>query len=101
MSCVLYSARRNPPWPFLGKVFRLLATGTEAAAYINTLSGCPAAGLGANHPHSIQFLPVMSTVSFDPFSVTLCLPSWYDFSLLCPVMPFPPKQTTQMRNSRY
>lgn len=74
----------------LGKVFRHLMTGTEAAAYINTISGCPALGLGANHPHSIQFLPVMSAVSFDPFGVTLRLPSWYNFNLLCPLIRFPP-----------
>lgn len=28
----------------------------------------------------------MSSVSFDPFSVTLCLPSCYHFNLLCPLM---------------
>lgn len=58
-------------------------------------------GLGANHPHSFQFLPVISAVSFDPFSVTLCSRSWYDFSRLCPPLLFLPKQTTQMRNPRY
>lgn len=58
-------------------------------------------GLGASHPHSFQFLPVIIAVSFDPFSVTLCSPSWYDFSLLCPPLLFPPQQTTQMRNPRY
>lgn len=93
--------KEKSPLALLGKVFRLLVTGTEAPAYINTLSGCSTVGLGANHPQPIQFLPVMTAVSFDPFSVTLCLPSWYDFSLLCPLLLFPPKQTTQMRNSRY
>lgn len=58
-------------------------------------------GLGASHPHSFQFLPVIIAVSFDPFSVTLCSPSWYDFSLLCPPLLFPPQQTTEMRNPRY
>lgn len=93
--------QEKSPMALLGKVFRLLVTGTEAPSYINTLSGCSTAGLGANHPHLIQFLPVMSAVSFDPFSVTLCLPSWYDFSLLYPVLLFPLKQTTLMRNSSY
>lgn len=92
---------RNPLRPFLCKVFRVLVTGMQAPSNINTLSGCSTVGLGANHPHPIQFLPVMRAVSFDPFSVTLCLPSCYDFSLLCPLLLFPPRQTTQMRNSRY
>lgn len=35
----------------------------------------------------------MSTVSFDPFSVTLCLASCYHFRLLCPLMAPPPKAT--------
>lgn len=98
---VCYIVQRNPPWPSWGKVVRLLMSVTEVAAYTNKLSGCPTVGSGANLPHWIHFFPVMSSVSFDPFSVTLCLPSWYRFNLLCPLRRVACKQTAQMRNLRY
>lgn len=95
---VRHGAIRKPPGPFQVKFLdSLWIDNKQWLTWTHT--GCPTVGFRTKHPHSIQFLSVISTVSFDPFSETLCLHSWGDFSPFCPPLLFPPKQTTLMRNS--